>query len=1065
MSTAIIEPMSDPQRLPESLEGFYNFHEGETILVCGCGSSLTEVAGPERFITIGVNDVGRMFQPDYLVVLNSRPQFSHDRYRHVEESRARAVFTQLRLGLSHPHVITFRLGRRGGTDVDGATLPYTRNSPYVALALAMHMGARRIGLIGVDFTENHFFGRTGRHPLSRELPQIDGEYTRLAEACRQRGVELFNLSATSRLTGLPKMSFGAFAAAVPRPALRIVSYATTPVAGVPPILARSIAAQTANECRTVWSDRHYGNGVTFDGDVEYKRDPGKANELLAGADLVVLHNGKVAPQHERLLAGKPVLTLAHNYKWNVDSRWVDRGFPGLVVAQYQASLKEFDRWTPVPNPVPLWEAAYQPAAKESPLTICYTPSGKHEAYPFEHRLYWHSKGYATTRAVLERLAARYPLRLEIIRTHQISHAESLAMKRRAHIVIDECVTGSYHRNSLEGLAAGAVVVNGLGIRPEIAGVLSRCTSEEAGNPFVFADLSTLEATLAGLIEEGEEALLARGAAGRRWMEEQWDFGRQWSRFWEPAVDRALAHVQRPRVAPRPAAVAAPAPVPQLPRALVRQTVAAHPRPAPQPPRLAAAPPAMSSKLDDVSIIVPHGGAERLRNLRVTLEAIKAAGVIADVVVMEMDSEPRAREIVAAAGFRYVFAEQDGSFHKARVMNAGVPFVRSSRFFWIDSDLLVSAPFLRNAVAEFEARKLDCLVPWSSVHYLGASDSEAVAAGTRDPAACTPVNTYHTRGGGRGGVLLVRTEFVRRYGGVCEEFRGWGGEDNAWFLKAAVLGRAAATSRPDQYIYHVYHELSGGYGPPAAMAANPNYQRNLALLYEVRRLTTRDRFLRRFPAPNHFPAPWLGVRRVACGAGAEAVGEALRELYGPAVEICAEGQPVHTTVTAADLADTTAMDVAREIAARVVFGEAIAVLPPRPRVEVELSAEDSALAGSWPWKTDSVDALRAHDVIGFLPDTIHTMNELWRVLRDGATAELSVLTTDGPGAFADPKLVTFWNRQSFDWFEEGNAERARCAARYGITARFRIAGERTEPTPRGPRLIVELLAVKDAREES
>src|ERR1044072_4711142 len=104
--------------------------------------------------------------------------------------------------------------------------------------------------------------------------------------------------------------------------------------------------------------------------------------------------------------------------------------------------------------MPLWEQAFQPGAKGDVVTIAYTPSGKHESYPAGHRLYWHGKGYATTMAVLDRLAGRYPIRVEAVRDRQLSHAEALAAKRRAHIVIDECVTGSYHRNSLEGPAPG-----------------------------------------------------------------------------------------------------------------------------------------------------------------------------------------------------------------------------------------------------------------------------------------------------------------------------------------------------------------------------------------------------------------------------------------------------------------------------------------------------------------------------------------------------------------------------------------------------------------------------------
>ncbi len=198
-------------RLPD----FRDRHAGETIVVCGCGRSLAELPEPGRLLTIGVNDVGRLFDPTYLVVVNPKGQFRGDRFRHVESSRAAALFTQLDprrdLGIAHPQVVRFRLGRRGGTDLDDPdTLPYTRNSPYVAACLAAYLGARRIGLIGVDFTDHHFFAATGTHPLARELAQIDREYGALAAALARRGVELVNLSRESRLAALSKAAPGVF---------------------------------------------------------------------------------------------------------------------------------------------------------------------------------------------------------------------------------------------------------------------------------------------------------------------------------------------------------------------------------------------------------------------------------------------------------------------------------------------------------------------------------------------------------------------------------------------------------------------------------------------------------------------------------------------------------------------------------------------------------------------------------------------------------------------------------------------------------------------------------------
>ncbi|HET8772629.1 MAG TPA: glycosyltransferase [Thermoanaerobaculia bacterium] len=808
---------------------YRNLHAGASVVVCGCGTSLSALTNPKRFVTIGVNDVGRLFDPDYLVVVNHRTQFSGDRFRYVAESRARALFTQLDLRISHPNVVHFRLGKRGGTDfADPSVLHYTRNSPYVAVCLAVHMGAKRIGLIGVDFTHDHFFAQTGAHPLQRELGQIDGEYGRLREACQRLGVELVNLSEGSRLASLPKMTVDEFAALreEERP-LRLVSYATTPVAGVPSILARCIANATPHEARCVWETDRYGNGVAFRGDVEYGRSPAEAIRLLQAADAIVVHNGKVDARHRVYVDAKPVVTLAHNYAWNVDQRYMQKGYPGLVVGQYQATLPELAGWTAVPNPMPLDELV--PGAKNAEVTIAYTPSGRHERYPESHKLYWHSKGYETTARVLKALAQRHGVRLEMIGAQQVTHAESLAMKQRAHIVIDECVTGSYHRNSLEGLAAGCVVVNGLGIRPEIETVFRACAPDSEEIPFVSARLETLEEALEGLIALGIEGLLERGARNRAWMERHWLFAPQWIRVWRPAIEQAMEQATV-RAAKRVAA-----PPPALP---VPLPVKAIPVPPPAPKR--------RDPLEDVTIVVPCGGEERLRNLRAVVDALRRAEV-PHAILAESDTEPRAAAIAAEAGFRHVFVPREGSYHKARVMNEGAAAVTTGRFVWLDADLLVTRAFLEHAVAELEQQEVDALVPWTSCRYLSEADSAAVASGAVAPEACTPVNTYFTRGGCRGGVVAMRTEFVRQYGGVCEEFRGWGGEDNAFFHKVTVLGRAIATARTDQHIHHLWHPFSGGYGPPVAMSANPNYQKNVALMYEVRALRTRAQFLARFPA--------------------------------------------------------------------------------------------------------------------------------------------------------------------------------------------------------------------------
>jgi SAM-dependent methyltransferase len=118
-----------------------------------------------------------------------------------------------------------------------------------------------------------------------------------------------------------------------------------------------------------------------------------------------------------------------------------------------------------------------------------------------------------------------------------------------------------------------------------------------------------------------------------------------------------------------------------------------------------------------------------------------------------------------------------------------------------------------------------------------------------------------------------------------------------------------------------------------------------------------------------------------------------------------------------------------------------------------------LRAPWPWDDNSIEHIVARDIIEHLPDKIHTMNEMWRVLRPRGTVEIQVPTTDGTGAFQDPTHVSFWNRRSFLYYEAGNSYRERFALSYGIRAAFRVHMEQVHQSLDGPRLFIILEAVK------
>ncbi|HEY3253410.1 MAG TPA: glycosyltransferase [Polyangiaceae bacterium] len=94
--------------------------------------------------------------------------------------------------------------------------------------------------------------------------------------------------------------------------------------------------------------------------------------------------------------------------------------------------------------------------------------------------------------------------------------------------------------------------------------------------------------------------------------------------------------------------------------------------------------------------------------------------------------------------------------------------------------------------------------------------------------------------------------------------------------------------------------------------------------------------------------------------------------------------------------------------------------------------------SWPLADDSVGLLVAEDVLQQLRDPVHVMNEAHRVLAPGGFLLVRVPSTDGPGAFQNPRNVSFWNERSFWYYTQ-----ARFAQQIpDFTGRFQVARLRT-----------------------
>lgn len=97
-----------------------------------------------------------------------------------------------------------------------------------------------------------------------------------------------------------------------------------------------------------------------------------------------------------------------------------------------------------------------------------------------------------------------------------------------------------------------------------------------------------------------------------------------------------------------------------------------------------------------------------------------------------------------------------------------------------------------------------------------------------------------------------------------------------------------------------------------------------------------------------------------------------------------------------------------------------------------------LRNPWPWEDSTVDEVVASHIIEHLPDRIHTMNELWRVLKPGGKADIIVPSAaHGAGWAQDPTHCSAWCLNSFLYYQQGAAEYKRFHDSYGIKACFKV----------------------------
>ena len=245
---------------------------------------------------------------------------------------------------------------------------------------------------------------------------------------------------------------------------------------------------------------------------------------LHDADVIVLHNylsTEEQPIADFLLGDctKRVAAFYHSHPVDVNLQPVEAGFASFCAAQYQALLYDGARAI---RSVIRFDRADWPrrlSSDERSFRIGYSPSVR---IPQEGRKpdpgWYRSKGFAETLKVLEKLEEEHD-DIELCLIEGVRYDAAMRLKATCDVLIDEVVTGSYHRCTLEGLALGIPTI--VNVDAELVGVVSAITGCTDWFPWIQSDRSQLEDTLLHLRDAGCDRRWTIGAEGRRWMERYW----------------------------------------------------------------------------------------------------------------------------------------------------------------------------------------------------------------------------------------------------------------------------------------------------------------------------------------------------------------------------------------------------------------------------------------------------------------------------------------------------------------------------------------------------------------
>jgi glycosyltransferase involved in cell wall biosynthesis len=223
------------------------------------------------------------------------------------------------------------------------------------------------------------------------------------------------------------------------------------------------------------------------------------------------------------------------------------------------------------------------------------------------------------------------------------------------------------------------------------------------------------------------------------------------------------------------------------------------------------------------IILYRHNIQRWNNLKRVLEWINSFSG-AEVIIVEQDTHSKIGHLNFPA--KHIFTKSNMPFNRSWGFNVGLKNANSEVVVFTDCDLIMEPESFINAIkltSEYEM-----VSPYSSVVDLKPDESglpmESIFKINRPGRG----ETDHQKINICGGITIFRKEAILRVGGWCQDFIGWGAEDDFQTIKVEnFLTHYEQKSR----CYHLYHDREA---PDMKW-----YQRNLQLLQKYKSISKED----------------------------------------------------------------------------------------------------------------------------------------------------------------------------------------------------------------------------------